>query len=72
MHNEFLMGNEAIALMARSEGQFLDPVYTGKAFAGLLKLAEEGAFRPEENVLFLHTGGSTVFFAEKEILGELV
>ena len=56
-------GNEAIALMARSEGQFLDPVYTGKAFAGLLKLAEEGAFRPEENVLFLHSGGAGGIFA---------
>ena len=46
-------GNEAIRMMAENEGLFLDPVYTGKAFAGLVKLAREGAFRPEDNVLFL-------------------
>lgn len=56
-------GNEAIALMAQKEGLFLDPVYTGKAFAGLLKMAEEGAFRETENVLFLHSGGAGGIFA---------
>ena len=56
-------GNAAIALMAAQEGLFLDPVYTGKAFAGLLALAREGAFAPEEKVLFLHTGGAGGLFA---------
>ncbi len=56
-------GNEAVALMAREEGLFLDPVYTGKAFAGLLKLAEEGAFRDSDKVLFLHSGGAGGIFA---------
>jgi 1-aminocyclopropane-1-carboxylate deaminase/D-cysteine desulfhydrase-like pyridoxal-dependent ACC family enzyme len=56
-------GNDAIALMAREEGLFLDPVYTGKAFAGLLKMAEEGAFRETDNVLFLHSGGAGGIFA---------
>ncbi len=56
-------GNEAIALMAAKEGLFLDPVYTGKAFAGLLKLAREGAFREGEDVLFLHSGGAGGLFA---------
>ena len=56
-------GNAAISLMAREEGLFLDPVYTGKAFAGLIKMAEEGAFRPSDNVLFLHTGGAGGLFA---------
>ena len=56
-------GNAAVALMAEQEGLFLDPVYTGKAFAGLLKLAGEGLFRPEDRVLFLHTGGAGGLFA---------
>ena len=56
-------GNAAVALMAEKEGLFLDPVYTGKAFAGLLKMAKEGAFRPADNVLFVHTGGAGGLFA---------
>ena len=56
-------GNAAIALMARREGLFLDPVYTGKAFAGLLAMAREGAFAPDSNVLFVHTGGAGGLFA---------
>ena len=58
-------GNAAIKLMAETEGLFLDPVYTGKAFAGLLAMAEEGRFRPEDNVLFIHTGGAGGLFAVK-------
>ncbi len=56
-------GNAAVSLMAAQEGLFLDPVYTGKAFAGLLAMAEEGAFGPDENVLFVHTGGAGGLFA---------
>ena len=56
-------GNAAVALMAAQEGLFLDPVYTGKAFAGLLAMAREGAFRPGERVLFLHSGGAGGLFA---------
>ena len=56
-------GNAAIRLMAREEGLFLDPVYTGKAFAGLLQMAEEGSFRADDNVLFLHSGGAGGIFA---------
>ena len=56
-------GNAAVALMARQEGLFLDPVYTGKAFAGLLEMVGEGAFAEEENVLFLHSGGAGGLFA---------
>ena len=56
-------GNEAVCLLAAREGLFLDPVYTGKAFAGLLRMAEEGAFTPEDNVLFLHSGGAGGLFA---------
>ena len=56
-------GREAISLLAAREGIFLDPVYTGKAFAGLLAMAREGAFRPEDRVLFLHSGGAGGLFA---------
>ena len=56
-------GNAAISLMAREEGLFLDPVYTGKAFAGLVKMSREGRFRPTDNVLFVHTGGAGGLFA---------
>ena len=58
-------GNAAVSLMARQEGIFLDPVYTGKAFAGLLEMAEEGVFAAEDRVLFLHTGGAGGLFAVK-------
>ena len=56
-------GNAAVALMAENEGIFLDPVYTGKAFAGLAAMAKEGAFKPDDRVLFLHSGGAGGLFA---------
>lgn len=56
-------GNAAVSLLAGREGLFLDPVYTGKAFAGLLEMAEEGVFGEEENILFLHSGGAGGLFA---------
>ena len=56
-------GNAAVSLMASREGLILDPVYTGKAFAGLIQMAREGAFRPQDNVLFLHSGGAGGLFA---------
>ncbi len=56
-------GNRAVRLMAENEGLFLDPVYTGKAFAGLLAMAAEGAFKPSDNVLFLFSGGAGGIFA---------
>lgn len=56
-------GNEAIALMLRHEGIVLDTCYTGKAFAGLVQMARAGAFQPDDNVLFLHTGGAGGLFA---------
>ena len=62
-------GNAAIRLMAENEGLFLDPVYTGKSFAGLVKLAREGAFRPEDNVLFIFSGGAGGLFAVDVDLG---
>ena len=54
---------EAVKLVARTEAILLDPVYTGKAMAGLIDLARKGFFKKEENVLFLHTGGSPALYA---------
>lgn len=64
-------GSDAIRLLARTEGLFVDPVYTGKALAGLLADVERGDIRPGERVLFWHTGGATALFAEPEILGDV-
>jgi D-cysteine desulfhydrase len=49
---------EAVTLFARKEGILLDPVYTGKAAAGLIDLVRSGYFEQGSNVLFLHTGGA--------------
>ncbi len=54
---------EAISLLARTEGVLLDPVYTGRAMAGLLNLIRRGTIPVSENVLFWHTGGSPALFA---------
>jgi 1-aminocyclopropane-1-carboxylate deaminase/D-cysteine desulfhydrase-like pyridoxal-dependent ACC family enzyme len=56
---------EAIQLFARTEGLLLDPVYTGKAAAGLIDLTRKSFFKPGETVLFWHTGGTPALFAEK-------
>lgn len=59
---------EAIALVARTEAILLDPVYTGKAMAGMLHHIREGAHSPDETVLFLHTGGVPGLFAMPDSL----
>ena len=59
---------EAVRLAASLDGLLLDPVYTGKAFAGLIGRAREGAFRPGERVLFLHTGGAPSLHAFAGVL----
>ena len=59
---------EAIQTVARTEGLLLDPVYTGRAFGGLLDLIRDGAFASEERVLFWHTGGIPGLFAYVEDL----
>lgn len=56
-------GLEAITLMAQQEGLILDPVYTGKAFAGLMHLIRTGKICENETVLFLHSGGTASLFA---------
>ena len=56
---------EAVKLFAKYEGMLLDPVYTGRAAAGLIDLIRKGFFRKDEKVLFWHTGGTPALFAEK-------
>jgi D-cysteine desulfhydrase family pyridoxal phosphate-dependent enzyme len=56
---------EAVQLFARCEGLLLDPVYTGRAAAGMLDLIRTGFFNTDETVLFWHTGGQSALFAEK-------
>ena len=57
-------GNEAIAMMMKLEGIVLDTCYTGKTFAALIKRAREGYYKPEDNVLFIHSGGAGGLFAQ--------
>jgi len=53
---------EAVLMLARLEGVLLDPVYSGKAMAGLIDLIRRGEFRKGERVVFLHTGGAVGLF----------
>src|SRR5438105_116104 len=54
---------EAIQLAARQEGILLDPVYTGRAMAGLIDLVRRGEFGADETIVFWHTGGTPTLFA---------
>ena len=60
---------EAIALLARTEGVLVDPTYSGKALAGLIDHIRSGRLGgPDENVVFVHTGGTPALFAYNEVL----
>ena len=63
---------EAIAMLARCEAIFLDPVYSGKALAGLIDHVRRGEVGPDETVVFLHTGGTPALFADVARLGDLI
>ncbi len=56
---------EAIRLFAKLEGILLDPVYTGRAAAGMIDLIRNGFFKPGEKILIWHTGGVPAIFSEK-------
>jgi D-cysteine desulfhydrase family pyridoxal phosphate-dependent enzyme len=58
---------EAIRLVARTEGLFLDPTYTGKGMAGLIGEIRSGRIGKDETVIFVHTGGEPGLFAHPEI-----
>ncbi len=53
----------AVELVARTEGLLLDPVYTGKAMAGLISAILKGEIADSETIVFLHTGGMPGLFA---------
>lgn len=55
-------GNEAVRLFARREGIVLDPIYTGKAAAGMIAHIREGRFSRDDVLVFVHTGGSPAVF----------
>ena len=55
---------EAVKLFAKYEGLLLDPVYTGRAAAGMLDLIRKGFFNRDETIVFWHTGGQPALFAE--------
>jgi L-cysteate sulfo-lyase len=56
----------AIKLVAQTEGIVLDPIYTGRAMAGLIDLSKQGHFAKDNNVVFMHTGGTPALFPYKE------
>ncbi|MBE9514008.1 MAG: pyridoxal-phosphate dependent enzyme [Chloroflexi bacterium] len=59
---------DAIRLVAQTEGIFLDPVYTGKAMAGLIDMIKKGRFKATDTIVFIHTGGIPALFAyDKEV-----
>ncbi len=53
---------EAVTMMARHEAILMDPVYSGKGLAGLIDYIRQGRFGKNENIVFLHTGGSAALF----------
>jgi len=62
---------EAIKLLARTEAIFVDPVYTGRAMAGLIGEVRKGTVKAGETVVFVHTGGLPIIFAYNDVLGNL-
>jgi len=63
-----ILEREAIRLLAEQEGILLDPVYTGRAFGAFVDMIHRGNFRPEDRVLFWHTGGAPALFSYAEDL----
>jgi D-cysteine desulfhydrase len=59
---------EAVQMVARVEGILLDPVYTGKAMAGLIALIRQGRFKKGQQLLFVHTGGAPAIYAYQDVL----
>ena len=60
--------SNTIKLVAQTEGILLDPVYTGKAMAGLIEMIRHNHFKKDDNVVFIHTGGTPALFAYKKDL----
>jgi L-cysteate sulfo-lyase len=60
--------NEAVLMLARTEGLLFDPVYSGKALAGMIDYIRAGRFTSGQKIVFLHTGGVAGLFAYADIL----
>jgi L-cysteate sulfo-lyase len=60
--------NEAVLMLARLEGLLFDPVYSGKAMAGMIDYVRKGRFTKGQNIVFLHTGGVAGLFAYADVL----
>jgi D-cysteine desulfhydrase/L-cysteate sulfo-lyase len=58
---------EAVRLFARKEGVILDPIYTGKAAAGMIAHIREGRYTPDDVLVFVHTGGTPAIFTWNEL-----
>lgn len=61
---------EAVKLVARLEGLLLDPVYTGKTMSGLIDMIHRGRFKPSDNIVFWHTGGTPALFPYGDLFKE--
>ena len=59
---------EAIAMLGREEGILLDPTYTAKSMAGMIRMIREGEFTNDQNILYLHTGGTPALFGYPELV----
>ena len=60
--------NAAILMLARQEGLLFDPVYSGKGLAGMIDLIKKDQLKKDENIVFIHTGGSAGLFAYHDLL----
>ena len=65
-------GIEAMTMLARTEGIWVEHVYTAKALAGLIANIRAGEFRADQDVVFIHTGGTPAIFAEAEMLAKRI
>jgi 1-aminocyclopropane-1-carboxylate deaminase/D-cysteine desulfhydrase-like pyridoxal-dependent ACC family enzyme len=63
---------KAVKIAAEEEGLLIDPVYTACSMSCLIDLCKKGFFNPEDNVIFLHTGGSAALFPYKRPLKSLI
>ena len=61
---------DAIEYLARREGILLDPTYSGKTFAFLLAMLRRGDYKSDDNLVFLHTGGTASLFAYPELVAQ--
>lgn len=59
---------DAVQLLARTEGILIDPVYSGKVMAGMIGLIKKGNFKKDQNILFVHSGGSPALYAYEDVI----